>query len=146
VVDRALELWGAVDVLVNNAAYINDQSGALLQTDLDQWDRQFAITVTGTFLMTKLCVPEMIKRGGGSIVNISSIGGINPFGEGTAYCTAKAAVLQFTRSVAIDYGLKGIRCNVVCPGDRHAHLWQYQEARTVGRSRSSNGFGENWTT
>jgi NAD(P)-dependent dehydrogenase (short-subunit alcohol dehydrogenase family) len=116
VVSRALELWGGVDVLVNNAAYINDQSGALLQTDLDQWDRQFAITVTGTFLMTKLCVPEMIKRGGGSIVNISSIGGINPFGEGTAYCTAKAAVLQFTRSVAIDYGLKGIRCNAVCPG------------------------------
>ena len=74
VVSRALELWGGVDVLVNNAAYINDQSGALLQTDLEQWDRQFAITVTGTFLMTKLCVPEMIKSGGGSIVNICSIG------------------------------------------------------------------------
>ena len=41
---------------------------------------------------------------------------VNPFGEGTAYCTAKAAVLQFTRSVAIDYGLRGIRCNAVCPG------------------------------
>src|SRR5262245_50215060 len=59
VVSRALELWGGVDVLVNNAAYVNDQSGALLQTDLEQWDRQFAITVTGTFLMTKLCVAEM---------------------------------------------------------------------------------------
>ena len=88
VVNRALELWGGVDVLVNNAAYLNDQSGALLQTDLEQWDRQFAITVTGTFLMTKHCQPEMIKRGGGSVINISSIGGINPFGEGTAYCTA----------------------------------------------------------
>jgi meso-butanediol dehydrogenase / (S,S)-butanediol dehydrogenase / diacetyl reductase len=116
VVSRAIELWGGVDVLVNNAAYVNDQSGALLQTDLEQWDRQFAITVTGTFLMTKLCVAEMIKRGGGSVINISSIGGINPFGEGTAYCTAKAAVVQFTRSVAIDYGLQGIRSNVVCPG------------------------------
>lgn len=116
VLDRALELWGGVDVLVNNAAYISDQSGTLLQTNLDQWDRQFAITVTGTFLMTKQCLPEMIKRGGGAIVNISSIGGINPFGEGTSYCTAKAAILQFTRSVAIDYGLKGIRCNAVCPG------------------------------
>src|SRR5262245_5589038 len=116
VVGRALELWGGIDVLVNNAAYLNDQSGVLLQTDLAQWDRQFAITVTGTFLMTKRCVPEMIKRGGGSIINISSIGGINPFEGGTTYCTAKAAVIQLTRSVAIDYGPKGIRCNVVCPG------------------------------
>jgi NAD(P)-dependent dehydrogenase (short-subunit alcohol dehydrogenase family) len=66
--------------------------------------------------MSKLCIPEMIKRGGGAIVNTSSIGGINPFNEGAAYCTAKAAILQFTRSVAIDYGLKGIRCNAVCPG------------------------------
>lgn len=116
VLSRALQLWGGVDVLVNNAAYVKDQSGAALQTDLEQWDRQFAITLTGTFLMTKACLPEMIKRGGGSIVNISSIGGINPFSEGTAYCTAKAAILQFTRSVAIDYGLKGIRSNAVCPG------------------------------
>jgi len=116
ILNRVLELWDGVDVLVNNAAYIADQSGAALQTDLDQWDRQFAITLDGTFLMTKLCLPEMIKRGGGSIVNISSIGGIHPFGEGTAYCTAKAAILQFTRSVAIDYGLQGIRSNAVCPG------------------------------
>jgi len=116
VVDQALSLWGGVDVLVNNAAYVSDQSGAALQTDLEQWDRQFAITVTGTLLMTKRCIPEMIKRGGGSIVNTSSIGGINPFNEGAAYCTAKAAVLQFTRSVAVDYGLQGIRSNAVCPG------------------------------
>jgi meso-butanediol dehydrogenase/(S,S)-butanediol dehydrogenase/diacetyl reductase len=116
VIGKALELWRGIDVLINNAAYIGDQSGAVLETNLDQWDRQFAITLTGTFLMTQQCLPEMIKRGGGAIVNISSIGGINPFGEGTAYCTAKAAILQFTRSIAIDYGLKGIRCNAVCPG------------------------------
>ncbi|MEW5980033.1 MAG: SDR family oxidoreductase [Acidobacteriota bacterium] len=116
IVAEAVSLWGGVDVLVNNAAYVKDQSAAVLQADLEQWDRQFAITVTGTFLMTKSCLPEMIRRGGGAIVNISSIGGINPFNEGTSYCTAKAAVLQFTRSVAVDYGLQQIRCNAVCPG------------------------------
>jgi NAD(P)-dependent dehydrogenase (short-subunit alcohol dehydrogenase family) len=58
----------------------------------------------------------MIKRGGGAIVNTSSIGGINPFNQGAAYCTAKAAILQFTKSVAVDYGLQRIRCNAVCPG------------------------------
>ena len=116
IVEHAVSLWGGIDILVNNAAYVTDQSGATLDVDPEQWDRQFSITVTGTFLMTKRCLPEMIGRGRGAIVNISSIGGINPFNQGTAYCTAKAAVLQLTRSVAVDYGLHGIRCNAVCPG------------------------------
>lgn len=116
VVQRALSLWGGVDVLVNNAAYVKDPSGPLLKVDIEAWNRQFSVTVTGTFLMTRRCIPEMIKRKGGSVVNISSIGGINPFGEGVSYCTAKAAILQFTKSVAIDYGLHGIRSNAVCPG------------------------------
>jgi NAD(P)-dependent dehydrogenase (short-subunit alcohol dehydrogenase family) len=116
VVKQAISRWGGVDILVNNAAYVSDQSGALLDASLEQWERQFDISVKGTFLMTKLALPEMIKRGGGAIVNISSIGGINPFNQGAAYCTAKAAILQFTRSVAVDYGLQGIRCNAVCPG------------------------------
>jgi meso-butanediol dehydrogenase/(S,S)-butanediol dehydrogenase/diacetyl reductase len=116
VVKQALSLWGGIDVLVNNAAYVSDQSGAALDASLEQWDRQFDISVKGTFLMTQCCLPEMIKRGAGAIVNTSSIGGINPFNQGAAYCTAKAAILQFTKSVAIDYGLQGIRCNAVCPG------------------------------
>lgn len=116
IVEHAVSLWGGIDILVNNAAYVTDQSGATLDVDPEQWDRQFAVTVTGTFLITQRCLPEMIGRGRGAIVNISSIGGINPFNQGTAYCTAKAAVLQLTRSVAVDYGLHGIRCNAVCPG------------------------------
>lgn len=116
VVERALSLWGGVDILVNNAAYISDQEGDVLNSSLEQWQRQFDITVRGTFLMSKRCISEMIKRRGGSIVNTSSIGGLNPFCETAAYSTAKAAILQLTRSVAIDYGLKGIRCNAVCPG------------------------------
>jgi NAD(P)-dependent dehydrogenase (short-subunit alcohol dehydrogenase family) len=116
VVNRALSLWGGVDILVNNAALVDDQDGAVLEATLQQWERQFDITVRGTFLMTKYCIPEMIKRGGGAIVNTSSIGGINAFGGTAAYSTAKAAILQFTRSVAIDYGPQKIRCNAVCPG------------------------------
>jgi NAD(P)-dependent dehydrogenase (short-subunit alcohol dehydrogenase family) len=116
VADHALALWGKVDVLVNNAAHMIDQYGALLESSLEQWNRQFDISLKGTYLMTKCCLPEMIKRGGGAIVNVSSVGGIIPFGQRVAYCTVKAAILQFTRSVAIDYGLQGIRCNAVCPG------------------------------
>jgi meso-butanediol dehydrogenase/(S,S)-butanediol dehydrogenase/diacetyl reductase len=116
VVERARELWGGVDVLFNNAAYTDHKGGAVLATSDEEWQRQLDITVTGTFLVTKACIPQMIKRGGGAIVNTSSIGGINPFGETVAYSTAKAAILQFTRSVAIDYGAQRIRCNAICPG------------------------------
>jgi len=116
IVERALSFWGRIDVLVNNAAFVGDQSGDLLDTSLEKWERQFDVSVRGTFLMTKCCLPEMIKRKSGAIVNISSIGGINPFAEGAAYCAAKAAILQLTRSVAIDYGQIGIRANAVCPG------------------------------
>ena len=116
IVDRARELWGGVDILVNNAAYTDHKGGSLTETTEEEWQRQLDITVTGTFLMTKACIPEMIKLGGGAIVNTSSIGGLIPFGSTMAYSTVKAAILQFTRSVAIDYGLHGIRCNAVCPG------------------------------
>lgn len=116
VVEQALTLWGGIDVLVNNAAFVKDQSGDVLETSLEKWEQQFNVTVRGTFLMTKRCIPQMIERKGGAIVNTSSIGGINPFAEGAAYCTAKAAILQLTRSVAIDYGRVGIRANAICPG------------------------------
>lgn len=116
VVERALSLWGGIDILVNNAAFVNDQAGDVLATSLEKWEQQFDVTVRGTFLMTRRCIPVMIDRKGGAIVNTSSIGGINPFAQGAAYCTAKAAILQFTKSVAIDYGRAGIRANAICPG------------------------------
>ena len=85
IVQRAVSLWGGIDVLINNAAFVSDQSGATLDASLEQWERQFVIAVTRIFLMSKLCIPEMIKRGGGAIVDTSSIGGINPFNEGAAF-------------------------------------------------------------
>jgi NAD(P)-dependent dehydrogenase (short-subunit alcohol dehydrogenase family) len=116
IVEHALARWGKIDVLVNNAAYVSHSGGAASETSLAEWQHQFDITVRGTFLLSKRCISEMVRRSAGVIINISSIGGLNPFGEAAAYSTAKAAVLQFTRSLAIDYGEKGIRCNAVCPG------------------------------
>jgi 3-oxoacyl-[acyl-carrier protein] reductase len=116
VVERAKKIWGGIDILVNNAAYTDHKGGSALETSETEWRRQLDVTLTGTFLMTKACIPAMIERGGGAIVNTSSIGGLNPFGRTMAYSTAKAAILQLTRSIAIDYGLQKIRCNAVCPG------------------------------
>jgi len=62
IVEHAVSLWGGIDILVNNAAYVRDQSGAALDVDPEQWDRQFAVTVTGTVLMTQRCLREMTRR------------------------------------------------------------------------------------
>lgn len=115
-VQHTLSLHGRIDVLINNAAYTAHQGGALLETTMVEWQRQIDITLSGTFGMSKACLPPMIEQGGGAIVNMGSIGGLSPFANTVAYCTAKAAIMQLTRSIAIDYGRKAVRCNAVCPG------------------------------
>lgn len=116
VLAKAISEADGIDVLVNNAAYVSHRGGGVLETTLDEWQRQLAITQTGTFLTARECLPSMMRRGKGSIVNISSIGGLNPFATSAAYCTAKAGIVQLTKSIAVDYGAAGIRCNCVCPG------------------------------
>lgn len=115
-IQRTLSLHGRIDVLINNAAYTAHKGGALLETDTKEWQRQIDITLSGTFGMSKACLPAMIEQGSGAIVNMGSIGGLMPFANTVAYCTAKAAILQLTRSIAVDYGRQGVRCNAVCPG------------------------------
>jgi NAD(P)-dependent dehydrogenase (short-subunit alcohol dehydrogenase family) len=115
-VQRTLTQWGHLDVLVNNAAYTTHRGGALLDTSDEEWEQQMNVTLRGTFGMCRAAVPPMLEQGAGSIVNVASIGGLRPFANTLAYCTAKAAVLQMTRSIAVDYGTGGIRCNAVCPG------------------------------
>jgi NAD(P)-dependent dehydrogenase (short-subunit alcohol dehydrogenase family) len=115
-VQRTLTKWGRLDVLINNAAYTTHRGGALLETTDEEWQRQMDVTLGGSFGMCRAVVPPMLEQGKGSIVNVASIGGLRPFANTLAYCTAKAAILQLTRSIAIDYGRSGIRCNAVCPG------------------------------
>lgn len=115
-IQQVLSAHGRVDVLINNAAYTAHKGGAVLETTMGEWQRQIDITLSGTFGMSKACLPAMIEQGSGAIVNISSIGGLDPFANTAAYCTAKAAIIQLTKSIAIDYGRQGVRCNVVCPG------------------------------
>lgn len=115
-VERTLTKWGRVDVLINNAAYTTHRGGALLETTDEEWQRQMDVTLRGSFQMCRAAVPAMIEQGKGAIVNVASICALRPFANTLAYCTAKAAILQLTRSIAIDYGRSGIRCNAVCPG------------------------------
>jgi NAD(P)-dependent dehydrogenase (short-subunit alcohol dehydrogenase family) len=114
VVAQAVERWGRLDGLVNNAALVLE--GDLLETDEENWRRTLAINLEAPFLWCKAAIPAMVEGGGGSIVNISSTEGIVARPSHCSYVTSKAALNGLTRSIAIDFGRREIRANTICPG------------------------------
>lgn len=112
-VAAARERFGAIDILVNNAAFT--AAGTLAEVAPEDWDREFAVTLRGAFLMTRAVLPEMTGRGRGAIVNIGSVNGLMYFGN-PAYSAAKAGLLNLTRSLAVEAGPLGVRTNMVSPG------------------------------
>lgn len=106
---------GPPDVLMNCAAYLRDFK-AVLETGEREWDASMAVTLKGCFLCARAVLPAMVARRKGSIINVSSVGGLVGFAGFAAYVSAKGGVIQLTRSIAIDYGRYGVRCNALCPG------------------------------
>jgi NAD(P)-dependent dehydrogenase (short-subunit alcohol dehydrogenase family) len=119
VVDRTVAEFGAIDVLVNNAAtYVGK---ALLETTEDEWQHVVDVNLTGTFLYSKYAVAQMLTQAPradvrGRIVNITSQHGMIAAPEDIAYGTTKSAVVYITRQIATDYARHGIICNAVAPG------------------------------
>jgi len=110
---------GACQVLVNNAALVG-YAGALMDVDLEQWNRMLAVNVTGALICTRAFGQQMIAaRQGGSIVNVASICGHLPLANGGAYSVGKAGLLMMTRMLALELAEHGIRCNSVSPGLVH---------------------------
>jgi NAD(P)-dependent dehydrogenase (short-subunit alcohol dehydrogenase family) len=113
VIERVVADLGTIDVLHANAGRL--RAGTVAETDLDEWSRILAVNVTGMYLVIRAAAPVM-RNDGGAIVTTGSISGL--FGEPAlaAYTASKAAVVNLTRSLAIDLAIAGIRVNCVCPG------------------------------
>jgi NAD(P)-dependent dehydrogenase (short-subunit alcohol dehydrogenase family) len=120
-VDAALETWGRLDTLVNNAAIQIERE--LVETSEEELDRILAVNLKGVFFGCKHAVRAM-RGSGGAIVNVASILALVGDGILAAYCAAKGGVLGITRATAVQYGRHGIRCNAICPGDIDTPLVQ----------------------
>jgi NAD(P)-dependent dehydrogenase (short-subunit alcohol dehydrogenase family) len=114
VVRKAIDSFGRIDILVNNAG-VGDFGKRLHEIDDATWNTVFDINLTGVFRMTRAVVPQMLKQGYGSIVNISSVASLVGIAGLSAYAASKGGLDALTRALAIDYAKDGIRCNVVNP-------------------------------
>jgi NAD(P)-dependent dehydrogenase (short-subunit alcohol dehydrogenase family) len=130
-VQRTVDEWGGIDVLVNNAGIV--LRATVLDTTEEEWERVMAVNVKSVFLLSKYAVPFMARAGGGVIVNVASGWGLAGGPRAVAYCASKGAVVNMTRAMALDHGGQNIRVNCICPGDTDTALLR-DEARQLGRS------------
>ena len=116
-VTAAVERFGGLHVLYNNAGVMLAEDGSVHSTDASIWDTTLAINVKGVAFGCKYGVPAMIESGGGSIINVASfVAWLGAATSQTAYTASKGAVLAMTREIAVEYARKGVRCNALCPG------------------------------
>jgi meso-butanediol dehydrogenase/(S,S)-butanediol dehydrogenase/diacetyl reductase len=114
-VETALGFTGKLDALVNNAA-IDPGGATVVDLDPEVWHSVLETNLTGPMYLMKASIPHMIEGGGGSIINIASLGGVVCLPGMPAYCASKGALIMLTKQVALDFGPSKIRCNAVCPG------------------------------
>ena len=138
--------FGGVDVLVNNAA-ANPVFGPVENTGTDAFDKIMGVNVRAPFDLAKAARPHFITRGGGVILNISSIGGISPEPNLGIYSVSKAAIISLTQVLAKEWGKDGIRANAICPGfiktDFSSALWQNEKILAhILRTQALSKLGE----
>ena len=114
-VERVVAHYGGIDILVNNAA-TNPHFGPFLTAEDSHWDKILDVNVKGYFRVAKACVPVMRARGGGKIINMASVAGLEPQRMMGVYCVSKAAVLMMTQVLAAEIAADNIQVNAIAPG------------------------------
>jgi NAD(P)-dependent dehydrogenase (short-subunit alcohol dehydrogenase family) len=137
--------FGRLDVLYNNAGIMLAEDGSVVDTDEAVWDRTLAVNVKGVFLCCRHGVPELLRGGGGSIINIASfVALLGCSVPQDAYTASKGAVIALTKSLAVQFGPRGVRSNAICPGPIETPLlteWLLKdpEAKRVRLARNPTG-------
>jgi len=135
--DLVIEKYGGLDILVSNAA-VNPVYGPILETKEEAWDKIFETNVKASFFLCKEAIPLMEKRGGGSIVIVSSIGGYNPFPLIAPYSISKTALFGLVKGLVPQCAGKNIRVNAIAPGIIRTKfseaLWQDKEGEKIAAS------------
>jgi NAD(P)-dependent dehydrogenase (short-subunit alcohol dehydrogenase family) len=114
-IDEAIKTYGRVDILVNNAGVMDLNQGVGEMPD-DMWERVLGINLNGPMYTSRKAIPVMVKQGGGSIVNIASVAGLEGGAAGAAYTVSKHALVGLTRNTAWRYTQEGVRCNAIAAG------------------------------
>lgn len=119
-VQAAMDKYGRIDILVNDAGV--EIRGGVLALSEEEWDKMLAVDLKSIFLCSREAIPEMIKVGGGVVVNVASVLSFDVIPERAAYCAAKAGAIHLSKSIALDYAKYHIRCNALVPGAFHTPL------------------------
>ncbi|WP_436925628.1 SDR family NAD(P)-dependent oxidoreductase [Halosimplex amylolyticum] len=141
-VDATLERFDGIDVLVSNAGGSIDDDN-LHRIDEEAWDRTVELNLKSLFLVAREVLPPMVEGGGGSIVHMSSVNGLDGIGQ-AAYSSARSGVLGLSRLVATQYGRHGIRSNVLCPGTIETDR-RNRNMEEIGETRADAEHGEEWS-
>jgi NAD(P)-dependent dehydrogenase (short-subunit alcohol dehydrogenase family) len=126
--DYAVSEFGRLDAICNNAGLSDEDYGSLLEADFEKFERVMAVNVKGVMLGTQIAARHMAKHGGGSVINTSSISGVLPGFGFFNYRASKAAVINFTKTAAIELGVNLVRVNCICPGNIPTEMGTYAAA------------------
>lgn len=147
-VDAAIAKFGRIDILYNNAGIMPPDDTSVTETSGDTWDRVMDVNLKSAFLCSKYTLPHMVEQKNGSIINVASfVAFLGCTVPQDAYTASKGGMLSLTKSLAVQYGPHGIRCNAICPGPIETpllrSLWVSKEARDLRLNRVPLGrFGE----
>lgn len=148
-VEHAVATYGRLDVLYNNAGVMPEADHSVIDTDVETWDRVMAVNLRGVYLGCRFAIPQMLEQGSGSVINISSfVALLGCSVPQDAYTASKGAVLSLTRSLAVQFGGRGVRSNAICPGPIETPLlmeWllKDEDAKQLRLARNPTGrFGK----
>lgn len=146
IIDKTIEAYGRIDYLENNVGI--PSKGSVVEESPERWNRLVEVNINSVFYMSRVVIPHMLKVGGGSIVNISTLSALRPRGL-TAYSTTKGAVISMTKAMAVDHAGDSIRVNCVAPGPVYTPLvealLENEEQRKMRAKASPLGIeGNGW--